>query len=714
MNPRGCAGNLAPTSEIAGEKDENRSFPEEKDGLYPCKRWNPSQIQEKEREGKRSPAMAENNEEVKAKLLEGNRRFSSAATVMGNVLNELDLIIASLDLAWLGSSYQAYTTAHAQFVKDVGTARDILQKCADALKTMHDKIVEAEEKVRKQEVADVVVNVVILGVLVFADAVAAVVTPLLVAADETLAATFNEIASETLGLPTIGEEVTEVAEITPVEVPTVPVENTPATVDYPTVHASEAPGTAPTAETANAPTPTEVPNATPPTETPDAPTTTDTPTTPEVPNTTPPTETPDTPTETANTPGDTPTNAPTPVAEKTPQAKGDPSGMSAVPTEEELPPPYDADTRPPAYHGNETYGPKPANAPAKHDSGFFDGPSEPAKPGDLPLGKSTSGKNLDDFLPPRPVEVEVNIVRTDGLGITMDHPPADATVIEGPSQETFVDSVTGNTTVVDIDAAGNQTITVTDPAGNTTITEPDPMTGNPQTTEIFTDPLTGNTTVTNTTTRINHVTRITTKTVIDHNGNETITQILSKRNPNTGQVTTTVRVFDPDETVTVTTSAPGKPTTKTVYHPNGTQTVTVTQPDGTETIIHPDGSSTKIVNNSDGSKTVSKVETVIDPETQQPTKAHTVTKTTAPDAQGNVTITEIVTDPTTGRRFVTQQTLDGNGNPVGVPTTIEIDANGYPVEPSQAGPSRPPKRPVEDDPNSPPDPSDPKGKKVKR
>ena len=152
--------------------------------------------------------MPKDNEDVKAKLLEGNIRFSSAATVMQNVLNDLDTIIAGLDLARLGSSYQAYTTAHTQFVKDVGTARDILQKCADALKTMHNKIVEAEEEARKAEVANVVVNVVILGVLVFADAVAAVVTPLLVAADEALAETFIEMGTETLGLPSVEEEVT--------------------------------------------------------------------------------------------------------------------------------------------------------------------------------------------------------------------------------------------------------------------------------------------------------------------------------------------------------------------------------------------------------------------------------------------------------------------------------------------------------------------------
>jgi uncharacterized protein YukE len=294
--------------------------------------------------------MPENNEEVKAKLLEGNTRFSSAATVMQNVLNELDTIIAGLDLQWLGSSYQAYTTAHAQFVKDVGTARDILQKCADALKTMHDKIVEAEEQVRKQEVADVVVNVVILGVLVFADAVAAVVTPLLVAADADLAATFNEIASETLGLPTIGEEVTEITDIAPVEVPTTPVETNPATVDYPTVPAPEAPGTAPTAETANAPTPTEVPNAPPPTETPDAPTTTDTPTPPETANTPTPTETPDTPTptETPDAPAttdtptptetpDTPTTTDTPTPTDTPDAPATTNTPDTTPTTQEAP-----------------------------------------------------------------------------------------------------------------------------------------------------------------------------------------------------------------------------------------------------------------------------------------------------------------------------------------------------------------------------------------
>ena len=214
--------------------------------------------------------MPKDNEDVKAKLLEGNIRFSSAATVMQNVLNDLDTIIADLDLQWLGSSYQAYTTAHTQFVKDVATARDILQKCADALKTMHDKIVEAEEEARKAEVASVVVNVVILGVLVFADAVAAVVTPLLVAADEALAETFIEMGTETLGLPSVEEEMTALGEITPVETPTAPVETTPPTVEPPTASAPDAPGTAPTTDTPSTPTTTEVPNTTPPTENTDA------------------------------------------------------------------------------------------------------------------------------------------------------------------------------------------------------------------------------------------------------------------------------------------------------------------------------------------------------------------------------------------------------------------------------------------------------------
>ena len=135
---------------------------------------------------------------------------------------------------------------------------------------MHDKLVEAEEEARKAEVANVVVNVVILGVLVFADAVAAVVTPLLVAADEALAETFIEMGTETLGLPSVEEEMTALGEITPVETPTAPVETTPPTVEPPTASAPDAPGTAPTTDTPSTPTTTEVPNTTPPTENTDA------------------------------------------------------------------------------------------------------------------------------------------------------------------------------------------------------------------------------------------------------------------------------------------------------------------------------------------------------------------------------------------------------------------------------------------------------------
>jgi uncharacterized protein YukE len=175
--------------------------------------------------------MEKDNEEVKAKLIEGKNRFSSAATVMQNVLDALDLIIVSLDLQWLGPASQAYTTAHNQFVTDVQTARDVLQKCANALQTMHDKIVEAEDIARKQEEADLITNIVILGVLFFADAVAAAVTPLLVAADDALASTLVEITSETRSIPAIDSEVTTVDDMADVETLFQPEDNPASTPD---------------------------------------------------------------------------------------------------------------------------------------------------------------------------------------------------------------------------------------------------------------------------------------------------------------------------------------------------------------------------------------------------------------------------------------------------------------------------------------------------
>jgi uncharacterized protein YukE len=180
---------------------------------------------------KKGIEMGKDNEDVKAKLIEGKNRFSSAATVMQNVLNALDLIILSLDLQWLGPASQAYNTAHNQFVTDVQTARDVLQKCANALQTMHDKIVEAEDIARKAEENSLIVDLVILGVLFFADAVAAAVTPLLVAADDALAGTLVEITSETRSIPAIDSEVTTVDDMADVETLFQPEDNPATTPD---------------------------------------------------------------------------------------------------------------------------------------------------------------------------------------------------------------------------------------------------------------------------------------------------------------------------------------------------------------------------------------------------------------------------------------------------------------------------------------------------
>src|SRR5947207_1098485 len=160
--------------------------------------------------------MPKGNEEVKANLLEGNTRFSSASTVMQNVLTELDTISVSLNLSWLGPSHETYTTCHNDFVKVVGIARDVLQKCAAALKTLHDAIVEAEQKAKKEQDDDLTINMVLLGVLFFAAAVASIVGPLLAAVDEAVAGSLDAIASETASISSVESTVTEVESISEV------------------------------------------------------------------------------------------------------------------------------------------------------------------------------------------------------------------------------------------------------------------------------------------------------------------------------------------------------------------------------------------------------------------------------------------------------------------------------------------------------------------
>jgi WXG100 family type VII secretion target len=295
------------------------------------------------------------NAQIEANLLDAKGRYASAGTTLQDIKQDLDTIAAGLQSSWLGGGSQAYQDKQGQLTTTVQTASDVMQKGSIAIGQMHDAYIEADNQQReKQENMELY-----MGVLMLETTLIGIIGPLLEAADAAFAAVMEALD--------IGVDVSNVAEDVAGELALEGVETLSSLDEVSSVESGFSEGEDAFNLGENAPSVSD--------------------------------QTTEPPLSTINEENPGPLDNPTNAGEAPPETEN----VEPIQTENETP---NVDEVP------ET----PPKEPSKYDSGVDVSQDDKEFLGSLdenPLEGSTTGKNLDDFLPPEPQEVQVNMVFTD-------------------------------------------------------------------------------------------------------------------------------------------------------------------------------------------------------------------------------------------------------------------------------------------------------------